>query len=107
MPKTSNKAPNFSEAQEQRIRDTQPHNAESAALLAREFDKSNRSVIAKMTRMEDVVYNRKLPTTKSGDPVTSKADLVAAIGEIVSGNLDGLEKAPKPALFALRDHLAA
>ena len=94
------KAPNFTEAQEQRIRDTAPHCAASAAELALEFGKTPRSVIAKMVRME-VEYARKVPTTKSGDPIVSKADLVAQISAVVDGNLDGLEKAPKPALHAL------
>jgi hypothetical protein len=94
------KAPNFTETQEARIRDTAPHNAESAALLADEFGKSPRSVIAKIVRM-GVEYARKQPTTKTGDPVISKAKLVEQISAVVEGNLDGLDKAPKPALVAL------
>ena len=98
------KVPNFTEAQEQRIRDTAPHNAASAAELAAEFGKSPRSVIAKIVRME-VAYERKQPTTKTGEPVTKKETLVSEIAAIVGANLDGLEKAPKPALVALARHL--
>ena len=94
------KTPNYTPAQEQRIRDMAPLNAEIAATLATEFGKTARSVIAKAVRME-IGYVAKTPTTKSGDPVTNKAALVADIASIVSGNLDGLEKAPKAALYAL------
>ncbi|TAK59454.1 hypothetical protein [Methylobacter sp.] len=59
-----------------------------------------RSIIAKMTRM-GVPYERKAPVTKTGEPVTKKTDLVDRIAAIVSGNLDGLDKAPKPALQAI------
>lgn len=101
MPKE--KTPNFTPAQEQRIRDFTAENganAASAAALADEFGKTGRSLIAKMVRM-DIGYQSKQPTTKTGEPVTSKADLVAQIGEVVSGNLAGLEKAPKAALYAI------
>lgn len=97
------KAPNFTPAQEQRIRDFAAENGAnvaSATVLSAEMGKSPRSLIAKMVRME-LGYVSKQPTTKSGDPVTSKTDLVASIATIVSGNLDGLEKAPKAALHAL------
>jgi hypothetical protein len=100
------KVPNFSEAQEQRIRDTAPHNADSAALLAEEFGKTPRSVIAKIIRME-VEYARKEPTSKTGEPVTNKSKLVEEIAAVVGGNLSGLEKAPKGVLTNLRNHLAA
>ncbi len=94
------KVPNFTEAQEQRIRDTAPHNAASAAILAEEMGKTPRSLIAKMVRMQ-VGYATKAKVTKSGDPVESKADLVERIGAVVEGNLEGLEKAPKVALQAI------
>lgn len=59
-----------------------------------------RSIIAKMTR-DQMPYERKPATTKTGEPVTKKTDLVARISAIVAGNLDGLDKAPKPALQAI------
>ena len=95
--------PNYSEAQEQRIRDfTAEHgaNASSAAVLATEMGKTARSLIAKMVRM-DIGYQSKQPTTKTGEPVTSKAKLVEQLSSVVEGNLDGLDKAPKAALHAL------
>jgi hypothetical protein len=100
------KAPNYTPAQEQRIRDEAPLNAEKATALGLEFGKSPRSVIAKAVRM-NVGYTAKQPTTKTGEPIVKKADLVSEIGEIVSGNLDGLDKAPKPALVAIAAHLRA
>lgn len=50
-------------------------------------------------------YQRKEPTTKNGEPIVKKSDLVSEIAGVVSGNLDGLEKAPKPALVAIAAHL--
>jgi hypothetical protein len=99
--------PNYSEAQESRIRELASENdgrlnAELAASLAEEFGKTSRSVIAKIIRM-NVAYDRKESTTKTGEPVTSKAKLVEQIGAVVAGNLDGLDKAPKAALRALAD----
>lgn len=102
------KDPNYTEAQESAIRAAAaeaPLNAERCAALATEFGKTARSVIAKAIRM-NVPYARKEPTTKDGQPIEKKGDLVAEIAAVVGGNLDGLEKAPKPALVALRDHLA-
>jgi hypothetical protein len=94
------KTPNYTEAQEQRIRDEAPLNKAKAEMLAAEFGKSLRSVIAKAVRM-DVGYQRQQPTTKTGEPVTKKETLVSEIAAIVGANLDGLDKAPKPALHAL------
>lgn len=100
------KTPNFTEAQEARISETAPHNLASATELAAEMGKSPRSLVAKMVRM-GVAYERKQPTTKTGEPVVSKADLVEQIGAVVDGNLEGLEKAPKPALQAVARFVAA
>lgn len=65
-----------------------------------------RSIVAKISRMDDVSYQPKEPTSKDGSPVTKKDDLVSAIAskaDIAVSNLEGLNKAPKPALVALRD----
>ena len=90
------------------IREAAPLNQAKATDLAASFgaDFSARSVIAKAVRM-NVAYERKQPTTKTGAPVERKETLVSEIAEIVGANLDGLEKAPKPALQLLRDYLAA
>lgn len=97
------KVPNYTDAQVERIRALAAErgaNAATAAILAEELGKTVRSVTAKMVRM-DIGYAAKERTTKSGDPIVSKDDLVAEIGKVVEGNLAGLEKAPKAALQAL------
>lgn len=68
-----------------------------------------RSIIAKMTRM-DIGYQRQQPTTKDGKPVNKKLDLVKSIADlsgVTASKLDGLDKAPKLALEAIRDAFEA
>lgn len=91
-----------------------PLNQARAAALAFDFNGgsetgkfSTRGVVAKISRMDGVSYQRKVATTKSGDPVEQKAALVTEISALVGANLDGLDKAPKPALQAIRNFLAA
>ena len=86
-----------------------PLNQARAAELAAEFGPkfTTRGVIAKISRMEGVAYQRKVATTKTGEAVEQKAALVAEIATLVGANLDGLDKAPKPALQAIRNFLAA
>lgn len=98
------KAPNFTSEQEARIRELAPLNQALSRQLAVEFGKTERSVTAKAVRM-GVGYIRKEPTTKSGAPVERKEAIVAEIATLVEGNLDGLEKAPKQALQAVRNAL--
>jgi hypothetical protein len=103
-------ASKYSPAQEQRIRDAAaagPLNQAAAAALAAEFGEgfTTKSVVAKITRMA-LPYQRKVAVTKAGGKIESKLDIVAEIATFVEGNLDGLDKAPKPALQALRDVLA-
>lgn len=65
-----------------------------------------RSIVAKIGR-ELIPYQRKVAVSKTGEAIQSKLDIVAEIGKVVSGNLDGLDKAPKPALVAVLKALAA
>lgn len=95
-------APKFTAEQEARIWELEPLNQEKARLLATEFGKTERSVAAKAVRM-GVTYIRKQPATKSGAPIERKEAIVKEIATIVAENLDGLEKAPKAALQAIRD----
>jgi len=99
----------YTAAHEAAIRAETVLNAEVAARLATEFGPkfTARGVIAKISRMSDVTYVRKAKVTKSGGKVESKEDIVAQLTALTSANLDGLDKAPKPALQALRDFLAA
>jgi hypothetical protein len=97
------KTPNFTPDQEASIRaasEAGPLNLDVATRLGAEMGKSYRSIVAKITRM-GLPYQSKQPTTKTGSPVTSKSKLRDAIAAIVGGNLDGLEKAPKPVLQRL------
>jgi hypothetical protein len=111
MTKVAKPTSNYTAAHETAIRDAAargPLNQAVAAELAASFgDKfTTRGVIAKISRM-GLPYQRKVATTKTGAPVEKKDGLVAEISQLVGANLDGLDKAPKPALQALRDFLAA
>jgi hypothetical protein len=101
-------ASKYSATQEATIRAEPVLNQAVAARLAAEFGPAftTRSVIAKINRM-NLPYQRKVAVTKTGAPVEQKAALVAEIAELVGATLDGLDKAPKPALQAIRDYLAA
>lgn len=100
------KQPNFTPEQEQAIRDAAPLNQAKSRELALQFGKTERSVTAKAVRM-GVAYERKQPQTKNGQPVERKEAIVAEIAEIVGANLEGLDKAPKGALQAVRNFLRA
>ena len=100
------KTPNYSPSQEARMREFETIDNTVATLLATEFGKSPASVRAKAVRM-GLNYVRKAPVTKSGAPVERKEAIVAEIASLVSGNLEGLDKAPKAALQALRNALVA
>ncbi len=101
-------ASKYTAAMEAAIRDAAPLNQEKAADLAAKFGAgfSGRSVTAKAVRM-GVEYTKKVAVTKTGTKVESKEKIVAEIAELIGASLDGLEKAPKPALQAVRDYLAA
>lgn len=98
----------YTPAMETRIREYGPLDQAAATALAAEFGEgfSPRSVIAKITRM-GLPYARKVATNKSGGKIESKEDIVSEISKLVGATLDGLDKAPKPALQAVRDFLAA
>ena len=98
------RTPNFTAEQEQAIRDRAPVNQAIARELALELGKNEKSVIAKATRMG--VYQRKQPTTKTGAPVERKEAIVAELAQLTGLYLEGLEKAPKPVLQALRSFVA-
>ena len=103
----TDKTPNFTEANETRIREAVAANGGKmdkalAESLAVELGKpSFRSISAKAVRM-GLPYARKAPARKDGTPVENKAKIVEAIAAVVSGNLDGLDKAPREALLAIR-----
>lgn len=115
------KVKNYTDAQEQLIRDMVRENggkadkalAEKLAADERmnstDGPRNARSIIAKITRMDDVTYVRQEPTTKDGKPVSKKQDIVKAIADlsgITASKLSGLDNAPKLALEVLRDAFA-
>ena len=73
--------------------------------LADEFGKNVKSVIAKAVRMG--IYKAKERTSKTGGKIETKEEIVAEISELVGKSLDGLEKASKQALIAIRAKLSA
>ena len=74
-------------------------NAANAEMLAAEFGKTVKSVVAKLSRMG--VYQKKVYTTKTGDAVVKKDSLADKLAEIVGlteAETDSLTKANKTAL---------
>ena len=68
-----------------------------------------RSIVAKITR-DGIPYAKKVPVRKDGSKVETKAaivaDIAAKIGVTVA-TLDGLDKAPRGAVIAVRDYVAS
>jgi hypothetical protein len=108
MTTVTEKAANYTAAQEQMIRDAAPLNLEKATALGVQMGKKARSIIAKAVRME-VPYEKKGPVTKTGEAVVRKETLVEQIRAFTAtgSNLEGLEKASKPALIAVLAALKA
>ena len=71
--------------------------------LAATLGKSNRSVIAKLSKMG--IYQPKPRTTKTGDPIVSKLELLAQIEETLGIELPTLVKAGKEDLRKLAEIL--
>lgn len=65
-----------------------------------------RSIIAKMTRMDGVTYERQPNARKDGSPVESKAKLVEQIAAAAGVTFEALDKAARGDLVKLRDVLA-
>ena len=72
--------------------------------LARHFGKTTRSIIAKLSR--EGVYIAQPRTTKSGEPVVAKAELVSEIQEHFGIELPTLVKAGKADLQRLVDAIS-
>lgn len=71
--------------------------------LAEELNKSTRSVIAKLSKMG--IYQPKPRTTKTGDPIVSKLELLAQIESQLEIELPTLVKAGKEDLRKLAEIL--
>lgn len=99
------KETNYTEAQVARMHEFEFIDANIAKMLAAEFNKNEKSVIAKAVR--ENLYRAKQRTTKSGEAIERKEAIVAEIGQLVGANMEGLEKASKEALKAIRASLRA
>lgn len=99
------KTQNYSEAQVTRMHEFEFIDAAIAQELADEFGKNVKSVVAKAVR--EGLYKAKEKTSKSGGKIETKEEIVAEISTLVGANLDGLEKASKQALIAIRAKLSA
>ena len=77
---------------------------ETVDSLANEFGKTTRSIIAKLSR--EGVYVAQPRTTKSGEPVISKSELVAQISEHFGIEMPTLVKAGKQDLQKLVDAIS-
>ena len=75
--------------------------------LAREFGKTTRSIIAKLSR--EGVYVAQPRTTKTGEPIVSKNEIVSDIASLLQVEVDdiaSLEKATKIDLKNLMSRLS-
>ena len=86
---------------------TEQYNAnptrETVDVLAQQFGKTTRSIIAKLSR--EGIYKAQPRTTKTGEPVISKAQYVSAISAHFEVELPTLVKAGKQDLAKLSEVL--
>lgn len=81
---------------------------ETVEALAEQFQKSVRSIVAKLSR--EGVYKKKEYVTKNGEKVVKKdahADAIGAILGLPENDVESLTKANKAALRAIFEALAA
>lgn len=81
---------------------------ETVEALAEQFQKSVRSIVAKLSR--EGVYKKKEYTTKNGEKVVKKdahADAIGAILGLPENDVESLTKCNKAALRAIFEALAA
>ena len=76
---------------------------ETVESLAIQFNKTPRSIIAKLSALE--IYQKVERVTKRGEPVVMKAELVAKVQNAVGRELPSLAKMTKPDLNSLIDAL--
>lgn len=74
-------------------------NRETVAILARQFGKSEKSIIGKLSK--EGVYQRAVYVTKTGEKPITKTELVAKLEDKYEIDLKGLEKSPKEVLKRL------
>lgn len=77
---------------------------EAVKLLAVEMDRSEKSIIGKLSR--EGVYQRQSYKSKAGeDPITKEALVIEIAEKLEVDNLAGLEKSPKAVLKKLLESL--
>lgn len=96
---------NYTEAQEARLAEFEVIDNDTAIELAAELGKDVRSIRAKAVRMG--LYKAKERVSKTGGKIESKEQIAADISKLVGKSLDGLEKASKQSLIAIRAKLSA
>ena len=96
---------NYTEAQVAEMEALGSIDNATAQVLADKFGKTVASVRAKAVRMG--IYVTKERTSKNGDAIETKEDIVKDIADLVGQSMDGLVKASKVELKALRTALAA
>ena len=96
---------NYSPEQEQAMLAAGVIDNAKALELAAKFGKDVKSVRAKAVRMG--IYKAAEKKSKTGGPVESKEKIVQDIERLIGKNMEGLEKAPKLALQAIRERLSA
>lgn len=96
---------NYTEAQEAELMAAGLIDNDLALEFAAKFGKDVRSVRAKAVRMG--IYKSKERVSKTGGKIESKEQIAADIAALVGKNLDGLEKASKQSLIAIRAKLVA
>ena len=96
---------NYTEAQEAELMAAGLIDNDLALEFAAKFGKDVRSIRAKAVRMG--IYKSKERVSKTGGKIESKEQIAADIAALVGKNLDGLEKASKQSLIAIRAKLVA
>ena len=96
---------NYSEAQEAELLAAGVIDNAKALVFAEKFGKDVRSIRAKAVRMG--IYQKAAKVSKTGDAIERKEAIVAEIAQLVGANMDGLEKASKESLKAIRAALKA
>jgi hypothetical protein len=100
---------NYTDAQVERMKEVYNATPTPGAVetLAKEFGKTTRSIVAKLSRME--IYKKPVALAKDGKPVQKKNDLADAIGKVLKmteAEISGLAASPKTALQKIFDALA-
>lgn len=96
---------NYSEAQEAELLAAGVIDNAKALEFADKFGKDVRSIRAKAVRMG--IYQKAVKVSKTGEKIERKEAIVADIANLVGANMEGLEKASKLSLQAIRKALQA